>query len=150
MSRAFSSQHVHTLSHRQGDILCLVAGHRTLSLFPAQVPLIGFIGRLDFQKGADLVLAASHWLLAQDVQLVCLGTGDQSLEVRWDRLLYTCHGAGHANGFRLWAVCWPRFGLAPPPGPRDAVFCRVSYGVGTASRCIELAATKCCIICDCF
>ena len=49
---------------------------------PAQVPLIGFIGRLDFQKGADLVLAASHWLLAQDVQLVCLGTGDQSLEVR--------------------------------------------------------------------
>jgi len=46
------------------------------------VPLIGFIGRLDFQKGADLVLAASHWLLAQDVQLVCLGTGDQSLEAR--------------------------------------------------------------------
>ncbi len=46
------------------------------------MPLIGFIGRLDFQKGADLVLAASHWLLAQDVQLVCLGTGDQSLEAR--------------------------------------------------------------------
>ena len=46
-----------------------------------QVPLIGFIGRLDFQKGADLILAAAHWLLDQDVQLVCLGTGDQSLEV---------------------------------------------------------------------
>ena len=61
-----------------------MAGHWTLSRVPAQVPLIGFIGRLDFQKGADLVLAASHWLLAQDVQLVCLGTGDQSLEARWD------------------------------------------------------------------
>ena len=45
------------------------------------VPLIGFIGRLDYQKGADLVLGAAPWLLDQDVQLVCLGTGDVSLEV---------------------------------------------------------------------
>ena len=47
-----------------------------------QVPLIGFIGRLDYQKGADLVLGAVPWLMEQDVQLVCLGTGDVSLEVR--------------------------------------------------------------------
>ncbi|KAK9830206.1 hypothetical protein WJX72_010297 [[Myrmecia] bisecta] len=49
------------------------------------VPLIGFIGRLDYQKGADMVLAAAPWLLAQDVQLVCLGTGDAGLEagMRW-------------------------------------------------------------------
>lgn len=46
-----------------------------------QVPLIGFIGRLDYQKGADLVLGAVPWLMEQDVQLVCLGTGDVSLEV---------------------------------------------------------------------
>ena len=46
-----------------------------------EVPLIGFIGRLDYQKGADLVLGAVPWLLDQDVQLVCLGTGDVSLEV---------------------------------------------------------------------
>ncbi len=46
-----------------------------------QVPLIGFIGRLDYQKGADLVLGAAHWLLNQDVQIVCLGTGDKHLEV---------------------------------------------------------------------
>lgn len=45
------------------------------------VPLIGFIGRLDYQKGADLVLAAAPWLISQDVQLVCLGTGDSGLEV---------------------------------------------------------------------
>lgn len=47
----------------------------------AEVPLIGFIGRLDYQKGADLVLAAAPWLITQDVQLICLGTGDSGLEV---------------------------------------------------------------------
>ena len=47
-----------------------------------QVPLLGFIGRLDFQKGADLVLGAAAWLLQQDVQLICLGTGEGGLEVR--------------------------------------------------------------------
>jgi glycosyltransferase involved in cell wall biosynthesis len=46
-----------------------------------QVPMIGFIGRLDYQKGADIVLGAVPWLMQQDVQLVCLGTGDVSLEV---------------------------------------------------------------------
>ena len=46
-----------------------------------QVPLLGFIGRLDYQKGADLVLGAAHSLLNQDVQLICLGTGDAHLEV---------------------------------------------------------------------
>lgn len=46
-----------------------------------EVPLLGFIGRLDYQKGADLVLAAAPWLIAQDAQLVCLGTGDSGLEV---------------------------------------------------------------------
>ena len=49
---------------------------------PVQVLMIGFIGRLDYQKGADLILGVAPWLLAQDVQLVCLGTGDPSLEVR--------------------------------------------------------------------
>lgn len=43
--------------------------------------MLGFIGRLDYQKGADLVLGVAPWMLAQDVQLVCLGTGDPSLEV---------------------------------------------------------------------
>ncbi len=48
-----------------------------------QVPVVGFIGRLDNQKGADLVLGAASWLLGtQDVQLICLGTGNKDLEVR--------------------------------------------------------------------
>lgn len=65
----------------------MVPQHSQLALLPQallvfQVPVIGFIGRLDFQKGADLVLGAAKWLLeTQDVQLICLGTGDASLEV---------------------------------------------------------------------
>ena len=44
-----------------------------------------FIGRLDNQKGADLVLQAAPWLMAQGCQLVCLGTGAPDLEagLRW-------------------------------------------------------------------
>lgn len=51
------------------------------------VPLVGFIGRLDYQKGADLVLAAAPWLVKQDCQVVCLGTGDSGLEVLPSNLL---------------------------------------------------------------
>ena len=54
------------------------------------MPLIGFIGRLDYQKGADLVLGAVPWLMDRDVQLVCLGTGDVSLEVH-------CSGCARQN-----------------------------------------------------
>ena len=64
-----------------------------------QVPVIGFIGRLDYQKGADLVLGAAHWLLNQDVQIICLGTGDKHLEVQpampVNTWLYTTCSAWH-------------------------------------------------------
>ncbi|CAL8470831.1 g10373 [Coccomyxa elongata] len=61
-----------------------------------EVPLIGFIGRLDYQKGADLVLGAVPWLMEQDVQLVCLGTGDVSLEagMRWMENTYPDRARG--------------------------------------------------------
>ena len=61
------------------------------TLLVMQVPVIGFIGRLDYQKGADLVLAAAPWLLNQDVQIICLGTGDKHLEVKHSQL--TCPSA---------------------------------------------------------
>lgn len=54
----------------------------------ADIPLIAFIGRLDFQKGADIVMQASPWILQQGVQLVCLGTGDPGLEVRPPMILH--------------------------------------------------------------
>jgi starch synthase len=46
----------------------------------ADVPLLGFIGRLDPQKGVDHILEARHWLAGQDVQVVMLGSGDPHLE----------------------------------------------------------------------
>ncbi|HYZ32477.1 MAG TPA: glycogen synthase GlgA [Crenalkalicoccus sp.] len=49
-------------------------------------PLFGFIGRLAWQKGVDLVLEALPWLLEAGGQLVILGSGDPVLEER-------CRGA---------------------------------------------------------
>lgn len=68
----------------QSPALTLARAAGSDSSVPWQVPLIGFIGRLDYQKGADLVLGVVPWLMEQDVQLVCLGTGDVSLEVGTD------------------------------------------------------------------
>ena len=50
------------------------------------IPLIAFIGRLDPQKGADILLQAAPQLLDRnDVQLICLGSGAKPLEdgLRW-------------------------------------------------------------------
>lgn len=50
------------------------------------IPLIAFIGRLDPQKGADILLGAAPSLLQyNNVQLVCLGAGNKDLEdgLRW-------------------------------------------------------------------
>ena len=41
---------------------------------------IGFIGRLDYQKGLDLIQSALPELMQEDVQLVMLGSGDPTIE----------------------------------------------------------------------
>jgi starch synthase len=46
----------------------------------AAVPLIGFVGRLTGQKGADLVAAATAELVALPAQLAVLGRGERDLE----------------------------------------------------------------------
>ena len=46
----------------------------------ADVPLFGFIGRLDYQKGVDLIRENFHWLMDEGAQLVLLGSGRQDLE----------------------------------------------------------------------
>ncbi|CAN6253303.1 unnamed protein product [Urochloa humidicola] len=61
------------------------------------VPLIGFIGRLDHQKGVDIIADAIHWIAGQDVQLVMLGTGRPDLE----ELLRRCE-AEHGGKVRAW------------------------------------------------
>lgn len=42
--------------------------------------MLGFIGRLDYQKGVDLICESYDWLMDQGVQLVMLGSGREDLE----------------------------------------------------------------------
>ncbi|PRQ53601.1 putative starch synthase [Rosa chinensis] len=64
-----------------GKPQCKAALQKELSLpIREDVPLIGFIGRLDPQKGVDLIAQAIPWMMEQDVQLVMLGTGRPDLE----------------------------------------------------------------------
>ncbi|XP_022861081.1 granule-bound starch synthase 2, chloroplastic/amyloplastic isoform X2 [Olea europaea var. sylvestris] len=65
----------------KGKPQCKEALQKELGLpVRADVPLIGFIGRLDPQKGVDLIAEAVPWMMGQDVQLVMLGTGRPDLE----------------------------------------------------------------------
>ena len=45
-----------------------------------EVPLLAFIGRLDHQKGVDLIRDSFDWLMNEGCQLVMLGTGRPDLE----------------------------------------------------------------------
>ncbi|KAA0053773.1 granule-bound starch synthase 2 [Cucumis melo var. makuwa] len=64
-----------------GKPQCKAALQKELGLpIREDVPLIGFIGRLDQQKGVDIIAEAIPWMVGQDVQLVMLGTGRQDLE----------------------------------------------------------------------
>ncbi|KAI3452297.1 hypothetical protein Pfo_008962 [Paulownia fortunei] len=64
-----------------GKSQCKAALQKELGLpIREDVPLIGFIGRLDHQKGVDLIAEAVPWMMGQDVQLIMLGTGRPDLE----------------------------------------------------------------------
>lgn len=64
-----------------GKPQCKAALQKELGLpIREDVPLIGFIGRLDYQKGVDIIAEAIPWMMGQDVQLVMLGTGRDDLE----------------------------------------------------------------------
>ncbi|CAN6922709.1 unnamed protein product [Brassica oleracea] len=72
-----------------GKPQCKAALQRELGLtVRPDVPLIGFIGRLDHQKGVDLIAEAVPWMMSQDVQLVMLGTGRPDLEEVLRRMEY--------------------------------------------------------------
>ena len=62
----------------------------------AQVPLLAHIGRLVAQKGIDLLLDCLPELLAGEMQLVLLGSGEPELEARLQKLQ-----AGHPDKFGL-------------------------------------------------
>ncbi|GAB4827319.1 Sucrose synthase [Ancistrocladus abbreviatus] len=66
---------------QDGKAQCKEALQKELGLpVCGDIPLIGFIGRLDGQKGVDLIAEAVPWMMGQDVQLVMLGTGRDDLE----------------------------------------------------------------------
>ncbi|KAL3689037.1 hypothetical protein R1sor_015346 [Riccia sorocarpa] len=65
----------------KGKAACKAALQNELGLpVRSDVPLIGFIGRLDHQKGVDIIAEAMPWMMSQDLQLVMLGTGRPDLE----------------------------------------------------------------------
>lgn len=51
----------------------------------ADAPLLGFIGRMDYQKGVDLITESFDWIMGEGAQLVMLGSGRPDLEdsLRW-------------------------------------------------------------------
>uniref|UniRef100_A0A383VM81 starch synthase n=2 Tax=Tetradesmus obliquus TaxID=3088 RepID=A0A383VM81_TETOB len=84
-------------SFKAGKAACKKALQEELGLpVNADIPLIAFIGRLDYQKGADIVLQAAPWMMSQGVQLVCLGTGTTDLEngLRWLEAAYRDQARG--------------------------------------------------------
>jgi starch synthase len=80
-----------TTNFKAGKAACKAALQEELGLpVNPNIPLLAFIGRLDYQKGADIVLQAAPWMMSQGVQLVCLGTGSPDLEngLRWLEAAY--------------------------------------------------------------
>ncbi|KAF5931207.1 hypothetical protein HYC85_032080 [Camellia sinensis] len=52
----------------------------------ANIPLIGFIGRLEEQKGSDILAAAIPKFIRENVQIVVLGTGKKYIEKQLEQL----------------------------------------------------------------
>ncbi|KMZ73437.1 Starch synthase [Zostera marina] len=77
-SNGYTNYSLKTL--KTGKAQCKAALQREFSLPVRDVPLVGFIGRLDGQKGVDIIAEAIPWLISQDAQLILLGTGRNDLE----------------------------------------------------------------------
>ena len=96
----------HTEAHFSAEDLsgkaeCKAALQRELGLpEEAGVPLVGFIGRLDPQKGPDLVRDSLDYLIRNlGVQVVVLGSGLPEYEewMRWAETAYPSHFRGHVG-----------------------------------------------------
>ncbi|CAN4085707.1 unnamed protein product [Withania somnifera] len=71
----------YSINDLSGKVKCKTALQKELGLpIRPDCPLIGFIGRLDYQKGVDILLSAIPELVQDDVQLVMLGTGEKQYE----------------------------------------------------------------------
>jgi glycogen synthase len=73
--------HGGVLDYRRGKAECKAALQRELGLHEdPDAPLVGFIGRLDQQKGVDVLLRVVPHIVANGGQVVMLGSGDEQLE----------------------------------------------------------------------
>ena len=63
----------------------------------ADVPIVAMVSRLVDHKGLELVEAVAHQLMAMDIQLVVLGTGDKKYEDLFKFLDYTYPDKMSAN-----------------------------------------------------
>lgn len=54
------------------------------------IPLIGFIGRLEEQKGSDILAQAIPKFMGENVQMVVLGTGKKPMEQQIEQLEMIC------------------------------------------------------------
>ncbi|KAA8533594.1 hypothetical protein F0562_030972 [Nyssa sinensis] len=88
----------YTIHDLSGKVQCKIALQKELGLpIRPDCPLIGFIGRLDFQKGIDIILSATPELMQDDVQFVMLGSGERQYE-DWMRAMESVN----RNKFRGW------------------------------------------------
>ena len=71
---------------RSGKLVCKQALQREFQLPESSVPLLGVIARLTSQKGLDLVEIIIPQLMAMDLQLVILGTGEPGIEAKFKLL----------------------------------------------------------------
>ena len=81
-----------------GKAVCKVALQTEAALpVRSEVPLLAFIGRLTSQKGVDVLAQALDRVLAWNVQLVLLGTGDPEAE-----RFFAEAGRRHPDRLRVW------------------------------------------------
>ena len=76
----------YSVNDRSGKLVCKQALQREFQLPESSVPLLGVIARLTSQKGLDLVATIIPELMAMDLQLVMLGTGEPELEAKFKML----------------------------------------------------------------
>ncbi len=73
--------HHFTAAKLAGKTQNKLALQKRMGLTPRDdIPLFGLVGRLVHQKGVDLVIEALPRLLAREIQIVALGTGERELE----------------------------------------------------------------------
>ncbi|KAJ4950355.1 hypothetical protein NE237_027187 [Protea cynaroides] len=88
----------YSIDDLSGKVRCKTALQEELSLaVRPDCPMIGFIGRLDFQKGVDLILSAIPELMQEDIQFIMLGSGDPQSE-NWMRAMESTY----KDKFRGW------------------------------------------------